>query len=161
MNTDVGFKEANLVHAASCIFWRHGFSFFPEFPYAKGSVDTLFVRKNEVVIAEFKRMHRSMLDTIVSQTERMEQFDPHSELEKHCFKTRKWKLSLLWLCDAWDKESVDWWMGPAKDLMPKCQFGRSWSKGSEDLRADLGKHPDNWSPYSILWAYREKVLSSR
>ena len=58
MKINEGFKEANIAHAFSAAFLRAGYSVFPEFSFAGGSIDALFLREKEIVLCEWKRMHR-------------------------------------------------------------------------------------------------------
>lgn len=155
MNTNIGFKEANLVHAASLVLQNHDFLCFPEFPYAKGSIDALFVKNEEIIITEFKRLNLTTAQSIIDQNKRMMNFDPDEEMEKHYFKPQKWKVTFLWICDAWETNSVGWWMGKSNSIKLDCPFDKSWKKGNEDFRSEMQKHEGVWNPYYILWAFKE------
>jgi hypothetical protein len=84
----------------------------------------------------------------------MLKFDVYRELKKHQFRHRKWKLHYLWVCDAWDPHTVNWWMGKKlrKAVLP---FDGAWQRDHVDLRSVMLRHGTDWDPYSIVWAYRE------
>lgn len=83
MKINEGFKEANIAHDVSAAFRKEGYYVFPEFPFSGGSIDAVFIRDSEVVICEWKRLHRRSVIDITEQTARMLRFDPQRELSEH------------------------------------------------------------------------------
>ena len=147
-----GFKEANIAHDVSAAFRSEGYLVYPEFPFENGSIDAVFIRDNEVVVSEWKRLYRKSTPEIVDQTSRMMRFDPNVELPKYGFKPRAWLVKRLWVCDVWDEfdDSVNWWSGSSSKIPTQYPFDSTWKKGKESF-------PDfnpEWSRYSWLWAYR-------
>src|SRR4051812_47753679 len=135
MNDSQGFKEVNIAFALWSAFHKAGYLGYPEFPHKKGSIDAMFIREEEIVICEWKQVHRGSAPVIVDQTARMMDFDPVLEFEKHRFKGRNWKTRRLWVCDAWEQSAVDWWMGcPTKILTPR-PFDSKWTVGRKDFES--------------------------
>lgn len=146
-----GFKEANIAHDLSAAFQNSAYYVFPEFPFGRGSIDAVFVKETEVVVCEWKRCHKESFKDIVSQTQRVLRFDPAVELPKYGFKPQDWVTRWLWVCDAWDQATIDWWHGRLVAAPIPCPFNGAWSVGYHtfpDLR------PDRRWLYVWLWAYK-------
>jgi hypothetical protein len=142
-----GFKEANIAHDFSAAFQKSAYYVFPEFPFEGGSIDAVFVKDTEVVVCEWKRCYAGSFGSIVDQTQRMLRFDPAVELPKHGFKPQDWVTRWLWVCDAWDEPTVDWWCGRAVSAPLLCPFKTGWSIGDH-------RFPGLRWLYVWLWAYK-------
>ena len=148
MITAEGFKEANIAQDVSYAFQDSGYRVYPQFPVGSGSIDAVSVKGAEVVICEWKRAHAGSFGEIVSQTERMLRFDPAVELPPYGFRTQPWVKRWLWVCDAWDKQTIDWWHGRSVSVRWPCPFNGGWT---------VGYHPFpglRWPLYVWLWAYK-------
>jgi hypothetical protein len=153
MNTNTGFREALLASSVTLAFHDRGFLCYPQFTFKNGAIDALFIKSDIVVLAEFKRLSYGS-HSVVRQTRRMRKFDAVEELRKHQFKRRKWKVHHLWVCDAWERHSVDWWMGK-KMRRAKVPFDGEWERGCTDFQKVMLRHGTDWDPYSIVWAHRK------
>jgi hypothetical protein len=152
MNETQGFKEVNIAFALWTAFFKAGYFCFPEFPYKNGSIDCVFVRGSEIVVCEWKKVHRNAsAREILKQTKRMLHFNPVPELEKHRFKRKKWRIIRLWLCDTWYQSTVDWWIGRETKIRPLPPFDSKWTVGKHDFDS-LGT---DWYPYFWLWAFKK------
>jgi len=142
-----GFKEANIAHDMAWAFRSAGYYAFPEFHFESGSLDALFVRKSTVVVCEWKRLHPRSATAIAQQTKRMLRFDPNRELPLRDFQPRPWKIRHLWVCDAWEPASIDWWLKRPSRIRTPNPFG-DWTTGRIPF-ASLG---EDWFPYAWVWA---------
>src|SRR5215469_4506257 len=77
MNTNMGFKEALIANSVTSAFINRGFLCYPQFPYKKGAFDAIFLRYENIVLTEFKRLNNS--STLKSQASRMLEFAPDKE----------------------------------------------------------------------------------
>ncbi|MGA3143057.1 MAG: hypothetical protein ABSF10_08430 [Verrucomicrobiota bacterium] len=144
-----GFKEVNIAHDLSAAFRLAGFYVFPEFPLAKGgSMDGVFIRGDEVVVCEWKQCYARSAWEVPGQTERMVNFNSMTEFQIYGFPDKNWEKRCLWVCDAWDDETINWWFGrsPVKDGFPPCPFDGNWNRDEYKFQ-NLG-----WN-YSWIWAY--------
>jgi hypothetical protein len=143
-----GFKEANIAQDVSYAFLDSGYRVYPQFPAGGGSIDAVSVKGAEVIICEWKRAYPGSFGDIVSQTERMLRFDPAVELPPHRFRTQPWVTRWLWVCDAWDKPTIDWWHGRSVSVRCPCPFNGGWTVGSHTFPGL------RWPLYVWLWAYK-------
>jgi hypothetical protein len=149
MNINQGFKEASLAAAFWVAFSQAGYLGYPEFPYRKGSIDAVFVRHEEVVVCEWKRVTGPTASAVMRQTARMLTFDPNRELCRHRFCQRKYRKRLLWACDTWERKSADWWLGEGKASRKPRPFGDGWKVGMQVFDS----FGEGWYPYFWLWAF--------
>ena len=144
-----GFKEANIAHDISYAFRRAGYYSFPEFTLSQGgAVDHVFVRRNEVIVCEWKRLYARHTQQVADQTKRIKQFKPKQQFAEHGFPSRPWKVKHLWVCDAWtNNESVKWWLGQPTEISTRYPF-HDWDVGKYSFPS-LG---ENYDHYCWLWA---------
>jgi len=151
MHNERGFKEANIAHDLATAFRKQGFLAYPEFPFKGGSIDALFVKGNDIVICEWKKLSPRSIPKLTLQKKRMLQFNPRREMAAHEFKPRPWRTSWLWVCDTWFPDCREWWLGPRSKLTTKNPFDRQWQRGA----LTFNHLPKDWDPYCWLWAVKE------
>ena len=145
-----GLKEANIAFSVSHAFRSAGYFVYPEFRFNGGSIDAVFIRKDEAVIFECKQLYPRSISSIAEQTERMKLFANKTQLSKHGFKTPVRKSKLLWVCDTWEPKLETWWLGRGEKGRSKWPFNE-WTVG----KAEFPSFGDDWNPYSWLWAYKQ------
>lgn len=151
MRMNEGFKEANIAHDLSGTFRSAGFLAYPEFPYGSGSIDAVFVKEREIVVCEWKRLYPRSIPRIAEQTKRLMRFDAATEMAKHRFIAREWRVSRLWVCDTWLPSCADWWGGKLSKVQAVRPFDQNWKCG----RHDFDSFGDGWYSYSWVWAFSE------
>ncbi|PTY07519.1 hypothetical protein DB347_09500 [Opitutaceae bacterium EW11] len=160
MNLDMGFREALLVNSVTLAFHDRGYLCYPQFCFQGGAIDAVFVKGANVIVSEFKRLLPGSGRTILNQTKRMLEFDVRQEMAFHQFKPKDWQVAHLWVCDTWDKHTVNWWMGKRRRTTD-CPFDPSWRRlGCADFHGPLERYGSDWDPYAVLWAFREGARMS-
>jgi hypothetical protein len=145
-----GLKEANIAFSISYAFRSEGYFVYPEFRFNRGSIDAVFIRNGEAIVCEWKQLYKRSAPVIAEQTERMKLFAEQIQSSKHGFKSPIRKLKLLWVCDTWEPEFKNWWLGQDDKQSTTWPF-KGWILG----KADFPSFGDEWNPYSWLWAYRK------
>jgi hypothetical protein len=146
-----GLKETNIAFEVSHVFRKAGYLIYPEYRFRRGSIDAVFIRKDEAIICEWKQLYKNSIHSIKAQTNRMRKFASVINFEKRGFKGEIRKIRFLWVCDTWEDDLHEWWLGH-KCKEPSRNPFKGWKRGDKKFES----FGDGWNPYYWLWAYSEK-----
>lgn len=148
-----GLKEANIAFVVSHVFRQAGYLIYPEFRFKRGSVDAVFIKKDEAIICEWKQLYKGSIPAIWAQTDRMQTFARENFFAKRGFIGEIRKIRFLWVCDTWEADLREWWFArKCKEPSSYPYPFRGWALGDEKFES----FGEGWNPYFWLWAYSEK-----